>query len=159
MVGEEAVKDLFSDFSCEYKEGIHNDEVELFLKKNSVEFSKRKMSISYLVLDEQDRVAGYFTLTHKPDGANHEFCMNNRMYDVGNYQSDGDGKFQRSTKERIDRLRLVNGQKFSLHYDFGDDWMFVINVQRIDEAEEGTAPCVIQGKGSVTQYPDWDEFE
>lgn len=92
-------------------------------------------------------------------GHMYEFCMNNRMYDTGNYQSDGDGKFQRSTKEKIDRLRLVNGQKFSLHYDFGDDWMFVINVQRIEEAEEKTAPCVIQGKGSVAQYPDWDEFE
>lgn len=66
MVGEEAVKDLFSDFSCEYKEGLHNNEVELFLKKNSVEFSKRKMSITYLVLDELDQVTGYFTLTHKP---------------------------------------------------------------------------------------------
>lgn len=92
-------------------------------------------------------------------GHMYEFCMNNRMYDAGNYQSDGDGKFQRSTKEKIDRIQLVEGQKFSLHYDFGDDWMFVINVQRIEKAEGKTTPCVIQGKGSVVQYPDWDEFE
>lgn len=82
MVGEEAVKDLFSDFSCEYKEGIHNDEVELFLKKNSVEFSKRKMSISYLVLDEQDQVAGYFTLTHKPVVVRNENLSNTSKKEI-----------------------------------------------------------------------------
>lgn len=66
MVGEEAVNDLFSDFSCEYKTGIHNDEVENFLKRNAVEFTKKKMLITYLVMDDQDQLAGYFTLTHKP---------------------------------------------------------------------------------------------
>ncbi len=41
-VGEEAVKDILSDFSCEYREGIRNNEVEDFLYKNAVDFSKKK---------------------------------------------------------------------------------------------------------------------
>ncbi|MCD8069116.1 MAG: plasmid pRiA4b ORF-3 family protein [Lachnospiraceae bacterium] len=93
------------------------------------------------------------------DGHMYEFCMNNRMYDADNYQSDGDGKYQRSTKGKIDRLRLAKGQKFSLHYDFGDDWMFVISVQGIDEGDENIVPYVSKEKGFLEQYPDWDDFE
>ncbi|MGN0395809.1 MAG: hypothetical protein ACI4EF_10620 [Coprococcus sp.] len=38
-------------------------------------------------------------------------------------------------------------QKFSLHYDFGDDWMFTITVQNITETAEKTVPKVIKEKG------------
>lgn len=48
-------------------------------------------------------------------------------------------------------------QKFSLHYDFGDDWMFTVTVQNISETSEKIDPKVIKGKGSIEQYPDWDE--
>lgn len=32
---------------------------------------------------------------------------------------------------KIYRPDLAKGQNFSLHYDFGDDWMFTIHVQEI----------------------------
>lgn len=48
-------------------------------------------------------------------------------------------------------------QKFSLHYDFVDDWMFTITVQNITETAEKVAPNMIKGKGSIEQYPEWDE--
>ncbi|MCD8363534.1 MAG: GNAT family acetyltransferase [Lachnospiraceae bacterium] len=60
------MKDILSDFSCEYSDGVRNLEIEGFLKRNAIEFSRRKMSITYLVMDEKFRLAGYFTLTHKP---------------------------------------------------------------------------------------------
>ncbi len=41
-------------------------------------------------------------------------------------------------------LRLVKGQNFSLHYDFGDDWMFTIHVQKIENAESYAAPVVLK---------------
>ena len=66
LVGEDAVKEILSDFSCEYAEGNRNVEVEEFLQKNAIEFSRRKMSITYLVMDDELRVFGFFTLTHKP---------------------------------------------------------------------------------------------
>lgn len=65
-IGENSVKEILSDFSCEYEEGNRNAEVEEFLQKNAIEFSRRKMSITYLVMDDELQVYGYFTLTHKP---------------------------------------------------------------------------------------------
>lgn len=59
-VGENGVTDILSGFSCP-----KNQEIENFLHRNALDFSKRKMSITYLVLDEQQRFTGYFTLTHK----------------------------------------------------------------------------------------------
>ena len=64
-VGEENVKVILQTFSC-VSEGVQlNEEVEKFVKDSSIEFYKRKMSVTYLVNDEEDRLAGIFTLTHK----------------------------------------------------------------------------------------------
>lgn len=88
----------------------------------------------------------------------YEFCMDNRMYSQYSYQSDPEGN-EPSTRVKLDKLGLMIKQKFSLHYDFGDDWMFTITVQNITETAEKTAPKVIKGKGEIEQYPDWEEEE
>ena len=87
----------------------------------------------------------------------YEFCMGNRMYDEDNYQSDPEYDGQPTTREKIDSLKLVKGQKFILHYDFGDDWMFVIGVPKIEETEENLMPHISNEKGFLEQYPDWNE--
>ena len=44
-------------FSC-VSEGVQlNEEVEKFVRDSSIEFYKRKMSVTYLVNDEEDRLA------------------------------------------------------------------------------------------------------
>ncbi len=86
----------------------------------------------------------------------YEFCMDNRMYSDYSYQSDPEGG-EPSTRTKIDRLGLRKGQNFTLHYDFGDDWMFVIHVQKITEASIHEKPTVIKEKGRIEQYPDWDD--
>ena len=64
-VGEEAVTDMLKTFSC-VSDGVQlNEDVEKFVRNSSIEFYKRKMSVTYLVNDEDDRLAGIFTLTHK----------------------------------------------------------------------------------------------
>lgn len=88
----------------------------------------------------------------------YEFCMDNRMYSDYSYQSDPEGG-EPSTRVKLDKLGLMIKQKFSLHYDFGDDWMFTITVQNITETAEKTAPRVIKEKGAMEQYPDWEEDE
>ena len=88
----------------------------------------------------------------------YEFCMDNRMYSDYSYQSDPEGG-EPSTRVKLDKLGLMIKQKFSLHYDFGDDWMFTITVQNITETAEKTAPRVIKEKGAIEQYPDWVEDE
>lgn len=59
-VGEDEVKSILSDFSCK-----KNPEIENFVKSNAVEFAKKKMSITYLVIDTTATVRAIFTLTHK----------------------------------------------------------------------------------------------
>jgi len=86
----------------------------------------------------------------------YEFCMDNRMYSDYSYQSDPkDGAL--STKVKVDRIGLVKGQNFSLHYDFGDDWMFAIHVQKITPESMENTVRVIKEKGHIEQYLDWDD--
>ena len=59
-VGEDNVKLILSDFSCS-----KNVEIEDFVKKNAIDFAKRKMSVTNLVLDNTGYLAAIFTLTHK----------------------------------------------------------------------------------------------
>lgn len=59
-IGEEELQQLLSDFSCP-----KNQEIQHFVRENAIEFAKRKMSITYLVVDKESRIVGIFTLTHK----------------------------------------------------------------------------------------------
>ncbi len=86
----------------------------------------------------------------------YEFCMDNRMYSDFSFQSDPEDG-EPSTKIALDKLDLEKGQNFSLHYDFGDDWMFTIHVQKIEEEEKKSDPIVLRAKGEIEQYPSWDE--
>ncbi|MDO4260477.1 MAG: hypothetical protein Q4C82_00230 [Eubacteriales bacterium] len=92
----------------------------------------------------------------------YEFNMDNRMYgSKWSYRCNPDPWFGledgRSTDIEIGNMNLAKGQKFSLHYDFGDDWMFVITVQGISDEARRTSSKVIKSKGGVKQYPDWDD--
>lgn len=60
-VGEERVKRILSSFSCPL-----NAEIESYLLNNAIEFARRKMSVTYLVLDDDGRLVAYYTLSHKP---------------------------------------------------------------------------------------------
>ncbi|MBQ9910759.1 MAG: hypothetical protein IJM50_04600 [Lachnospiraceae bacterium] len=86
----------------------------------------------------------------------YEFCMDNRMYSEFSYQSYPQDD-EPSTKITLEKLHLVKGQNFLLHYDFGDDWMFMIHVQKIESETQRSAPAVLKGKGGIEQYPSWDD--
>ena len=59
--GREAVSTLLQSFSCPL-----NCEIENFVARNAIEFALRKISVTYFVLNSQNEIAGFFTLTHKP---------------------------------------------------------------------------------------------
>ncbi len=88
----------------------------------------------------------------------YEFCMDNKMYSEYSYQYDPDDDSP-SADIVIDEIGLVKGQNFSLHYDYGDDWMFTIHVQKIEEESRTLPPVLLKSVGSVEQYPDWDEWD
>ena len=61
-LGEEDLAQVLSEFSCE-----KNPDVEMFLKKNAIEFTKKNQSITYIVLSIEDgELLGYFTIALKP---------------------------------------------------------------------------------------------
>ncbi len=60
-IGEEAVYDILSSFQCP-----KNPSMENFIWKNAIEFAKKKISITYLVMNMENEFLGVFTLTHKP---------------------------------------------------------------------------------------------
>lgn len=86
----------------------------------------------------------------------YEFCMDNCMYSENSYQSDPEEDDDASTDIALDKLKLNKGQKFWLHYDFGDDWMFTITVHKINEVEESFEPRIVKSKGQIQQYPYLD---
>ena len=88
----------------------------------------------------------------------YEFCMDNKMYSKHSYQSAPQYR-EPSTRIKLERIHLEKGQNFSLHYDFGDDWMFTIHVKKIEEEAENHAPIVLKATGTIEQYPYWDADE
>lgn len=89
----------------------------------------------------------------------YEFCMDNRMYSDYSYQSDPEYD-EPSTNVKLDELCLAKGQNFSLHYDFGDDWMFTIHVQKIERSTQPVGPMIVKALGKIEQYSmcdDWDD--
>ena len=59
-IGEGETKNLLSDFSCS-----KNQEIENYVRKNALDFARRKISMTHLVIDDQGRLAAMFALTHK----------------------------------------------------------------------------------------------
>ena len=88
----------------------------------------------------------------------YEFCMDNKMYSDNCYQYQPEGD-EPSTSVSLDEIGLEIKQKFSLHYDFGDDWMFTIVVQKITETSEQVESKVIKEKGEIEQYPEEGDDE
>ena len=66
ILGEEELQKLLSEFSCD-----KNSDVERFLKEQSVEFTKKNQSVTYLVFANEDAsLVGYFTIAIKPISVN-----------------------------------------------------------------------------------------
>lgn len=62
ILGEEELHQILSDFLCD-----KNTDVERFLKEQSIEFTKKNQSVTYLVFSNDDaELLGYFTITIKP---------------------------------------------------------------------------------------------
>ena len=60
MIGEDKVQEILSDFFCP-----KNVEIEVFFQKKAMEFSRQKLSMTYLVFNENAEVAAAFSLAHK----------------------------------------------------------------------------------------------
>ena len=71
-LGEDELRQILSEFFCD-----KNSDVERFLKEQSIEFTKKNQSVTYLVFSNDDAsLVGYFTLTVKPITVNAENFSN-----------------------------------------------------------------------------------
>ena len=59
-VGEDALQEILSDFSCS-----KNMEIQNFVRNSALDFAKRKVAITYLVIDNVGNIAAIFALAHK----------------------------------------------------------------------------------------------
>ena len=72
VLGEEELRKLLSEFSCD-----KNLDVERFLKEQSIEFTKKNQSVTYLVFANEDAaLVGYFTIAIKPISVNADSFSN-----------------------------------------------------------------------------------
>ena len=71
-LGEDELRQILSEFFCD-----KNLDVERFLKEQSIEFTKKNQSVTYLVFANEDAaLVGYFTLAIKPISVNAENFSN-----------------------------------------------------------------------------------
>ncbi len=86
-IGEDKLKEILSDYSCP-----KNADVEHFLKCNSIEFTKKNQSVTYLVFGEKGDVVGYFSLAVKPISVRNDIfskSVNKKISRVAELDEDG----------------------------------------------------------------------
>lgn len=59
-IGEDSLRVVLSEFSCP-----KNLEIQEFMRKNAIEFAKKKTSITYLMVDDKYHIQAIFAVTHK----------------------------------------------------------------------------------------------
>ena len=64
--GEDMLRQVFSSFKCE-----KNLDVESFLTEQSIDFTKKNQSVTYIVISpDKNNIVGYFTITIKTFNVN-----------------------------------------------------------------------------------------
>ncbi len=58
---------------------------------------------------------------------------------------------------RLETLKLKVGMEFYYLYDFGDEWLFAITVEKVETSDIALLPQVTDGVGTLVQYPDYDD--
>ncbi|MGN0649877.1 MAG: GNAT family acetyltransferase [Oscillospiraceae bacterium] len=86
-IGEDKLKEILSDYSCP-----KNADVEHFLKCNSIEFTKKNQSVTYLVFGNEGNIVGYFSLAIKPISVRSDIfsnSVNRKISRVAELDEDG----------------------------------------------------------------------
>ncbi len=86
----------------------------------------------------------------------YEICFNNN-YDDNLQCSAASGSTRNTSNTTLNDVGLTKGQKFIFHYDFGDDWKFVVSVVKVLEDFSSSSVIKLKEKGKISQYYDYDE--
>ena len=84
--GKDVAQEILQAFSC-----TKNPEIEQFIKTKAVDFALKKISVTYLLIDEEKNIVAYFTLAHK-------------VVEIG---TEG---LSNTTKKRLERFSTLNSE-------------------------------------------------
>ncbi len=102
--------------------------------------------------DLSDAILDSFNFDH-----DHMYLFNMDMEPYGgNSYEISSSNGEKSTKALIDNVIEEDDQIFLYLYDFGDEWIFIIIVEKIEE-NECLKPKTIESKGKLSQYGDLDD--
>lgn len=79
-IGETNLKELLSDFCCP-----KNEEIQHFVRDSAYEFARKKLSVTYLVVNEDNYIAAIFTLAHKAVEIGDVNLSNSKRKKIGRY--------------------------------------------------------------------------
>jgi len=79
-IGEAKLQECLSAFSCPI-----NPEIEHFVVNNAIEFAKKKLSVTYLIVNENGKIAAVFTLAHKAVEIGNAKLSNARRKKISRY--------------------------------------------------------------------------
>lgn len=79
-IGEAKLKQRLSDFSCPI-----NPEIEQFVINRAIEFAKKKLSVTYFVVNEFGKIVAVFTLAHKAVDIGNVNLSNSKRKKISRY--------------------------------------------------------------------------
>lgn len=79
-IGETKLEQCLSDFSCPI-----NPEIEQFVINNAIEFAKKKISVTYFIVNEFGKIAAVFTLAHKAVEIGNASLSNSKRKKISRY--------------------------------------------------------------------------
>jgi hypothetical protein len=80
ILGEEELRSKINGFSCPL-----NLEIEQFVSNNALDFAKRKISITYCVLNMNREIVGIFALAHKAVDIENNGFSNSKIKKLNRY--------------------------------------------------------------------------
>ena len=79
-IGETNLKELLSDFYCP-----KNEEIQQFVRAKAYDFARKKLSVTYLVVNEDNYITAIFTLAHKAVEIGNASLSNSKRKKISRY--------------------------------------------------------------------------
>ena len=79
-IGEAKLKECLSSFSCPI-----NPEIQQFVLNNAIEFAKKKLSVTYIVVNDFGKIVAVFTLAHKAIEIGNASLSNSKRKKISRY--------------------------------------------------------------------------
>ena len=111
--GEDMLRQVFSSFKCE-----KNLDVESFLTEQSIDFTKKNQSVTYIVISpDKNNIVGYFTITIKPITVNTDEFSNTVRRKIARVseQNSDNGKYSLSAYLIAQYWKYNFGRQFAFN--------------------------------------------